>query len=221
MTRDEAITRARKLLAFSTDRGASLQEVETAGRLLERLMRQWSIEEGEIAAGMGAPKGMVLCPVGPDRQRWPKWEAYLLSGLAELYGVRVLIHEESKRRVIVGKQMDVDMVAYAFDVVRNQTRQRSASLMPSVQGSFAFGVVIGFLRGIQHEREEQGDTQAVAVVNEHKLSEADQWMVSSQGAEIGRTIKRDFDVPADVNAFRAGLVAGQSITINPGLPGGE
>lgn len=220
MTRDEAIARARKLLAFSPERGASQQEIETAGRLLERLMRQWNIEQAELDAGMGAPKGMGMLHIGPDRWRWPKWEAHLLGGLASSWGVRVLVSDGQPVRVIVGWEFDVQVVAYAFESVRNQIHIRWTDRPRLQRSSFAFGIVWAVLKSIQSERAEHGETQAVAVCNERKLGDADAWM-ESKGAEINKEIRRAVERPSDMEAFRAGIVAGTSITINPGLPGGN
>jgi len=220
MTRDEAIARARKLLAFAPGRGASQQEIETAGRLLERLMRQWNIEQAELDAGMGAPRGMAILHIGPDRWRWPKWEVHLLGGLASSWGVRVLVSDGQPVRVIVGRELDVHVVAYAFESVRNQIHIRWAAFTRAQRASFALGIVWAVMKSIQTERAEHGETQAVAVCNEHKLTAADAWM-EHQGAEISKEIRRAVERPADMEAFRAGIVAGKTITINPGLPGGD
>jgi len=107
----KVLDRIRKLLALSTDKGASSQEVETAARLAQELMQEHKLTASDIGEHSTDASEIIDLPAGKDGFM-ATWRFALVTSVArsffcEAVGLRA---GRSRKVRIIGRRDDAEVV---------------------------------------------------------------------------------------------------------------
>lgn len=82
---DLVVSKIRKLMALTTDRGATEHEASIAAEHVQRLMAEHNLSMATVeASGASAGKGAQRVKEGVERRQVYKWQRLLMSSIAEL-----------------------------------------------------------------------------------------------------------------------------------------
>jgi hypothetical protein len=116
--RDRILDKIRKLLAKTTDRGASEAEMETALRIAGELMEKYNVEEGDLFVEQGedATKLNVTEITLQDKTKLDRDEEVIAQAAAELTDCRLYVRQHWVRSEKTGKMSKkTALVAYGLE----------------------------------------------------------------------------------------------------------
>lgn len=197
MNRDEAISKAKKLMAMATDDRGNEHEAERALAQAEAIMRKFGIEQAEVIAQeakAGFDWATDFSPYSWTEYRVtrvPDWYQWIATSVAYFTDTIVKIHSKADLGLGVGFYGERGDVAFAVwlqtylrDVVR-KTTEKQRDLDRSQKADFRKAMttrLCGRLRELRAERDvefgaaqdSQGRTGTALVVVNNKIAMRDQ-----------------------------------------------
>ena len=223
--KDSLLTRIKKLMAMTVERGATVEEAATAARKIQQILFEHNLSMSQVEShnpdqpkeGMGKTEYTMKFG-GPMAARWM---ATLTHYIAKYNFGYVVTNTRERKIWVIGKPSNVEVILYMAEYIGLEIQRLCKERMkgPNNNSSFYNAFTRGAVDTIRqrlYEQQEVSKAQsttgtALVVASEAQLKQAvAQYFPRLRAGRSARSLR-------DGGAYRQGQEAGRGISITRGI----